>query len=161
MTITAKLSRNTDSEFGVFGHLVLYDGEKRLGWWCTAEDDWLDNAPGKSCIPAGRYVCQRTIYHRYGVQTFEITGVPHRSRCLFHWGNTEEDVEGCVLLGKEFGALRLADEDDPKQATRLKWAVLRSRPAWQEFMLKLDKVNEFPLDVVWSAPGEWRKALAA
>lgn len=159
MSVTATLYRMADCEFGVFGHLTLTDASgTRLGWWCTAEDDWLDNAPGKSCIPAGRYVCQRTIYHKHHVPAFEITGVPNRSRILIHAGNTEEDVEGCVLLGKAFGAVPVQDEDDPTQPTTLKWAVTQSKLAVAEFMGCLVGVQSFPLDIVWAAPGSWRAA---
>lgn len=155
----AELVRNTDSEFGVFGHLHVYDDAgNRIAHWCTAEDDWLGNLPGVSCIPSGTYECRRTIYQKHGIPTFEITGVPNRSRILIHPGNTEEDTQGCVLLGMDFGANPVTDEDDPKGGTRLKWAVVRSKDAFAAFMAAMHNVNTFSLEVTWSKPGEWRAA---
>ena len=80
---------------GTFGRLLVPDHSVL----CTCEDDWQANTPGDSCIPAGRYVLERTIYHKHGFPTFEVTGVPGRSRILIHPGNTEEDTAGCILVG--------------------------------------------------------------
>lgn len=153
----AQLWRNTDSEFGVFGYLRLSsDDGKAVADLCTGEDDWLNNKPTVSCIPHGRYLCRRTVFFKHNLPTFEITGVPGRSRILFHAGNTEEDVEGCVLLGKDFGAIPVKDEDDPAHPTRLKWAVIRSKEAHAEFMKALAGVDAFWVTVDWAAPGTWR-----
>lgn len=152
----AFLRRNADTEFGCFGHLDLWDDGRRIARFPTAEDDWLDNKPSVSCIAPGQYVCRRTMYLKGGYETFEITGVPGRSRILFHSGNTEEDVEGCVLLGKDFGAVSVADEDAPGRPVRTKWAVVQSQKAFQDFMALLAGEQSFTLDVSFSAPGEWR-----
>jgi hypothetical protein len=150
----ATLRRKEPTEDGVFGHLYLHDDAgKVVATFCTAEDDWRENKPRVSCIPVGTYTCRRTMYYKHGYPTFEITGVPGRSRILFHSGNTEEDVEGCVLLGKEFGSLPVNDEDDPKRTRRIKWAVVRSKVAFAEFMRALGGVDTFPLEIAWSEPG--------
>lgn len=157
----ATLWRFADSIFGVFGYLdLLNHAGQRVARFCSAEDDWLGNAAGISCIPAGRYRCKRTVWQKTGVVTFEITGVPGRQRILFHWGNTEENVEGCVMLGGAFGALTVADEDTPAHTQQLKWGIAggASRPAFDHFMSLLDGVAEFDLDVIWSPPGAWRAA---
>lgn len=155
----AILHRNADTEFGVFGRLSLYDDAgHKVASWCTAEDDWLDNQRSVSCIPPGTYLCRRTVFQKHSLPTFEITGVPGRSRILLHPGNTEEDVEGCVLLGMDFGATPVKDEDDPKHPVRLKWSVARSREAFAEFMGALTGIGEFPLEVQWAIPGSWRAA---
>jgi hypothetical protein len=57
-------------------------------------------------IPPGTYVCQRTRFHKEGMETFEITGVTGHSRLLFHSGNQEIDSDGCILVGQRFGLLR-------------------------------------------------------
>jgi hypothetical protein len=162
----AQLLRTCDSEFGVFGYVDLWDTdladprmERRVLRLRTGEDDWLDNAVGKSCIPAGHYRCRRTIWQKTGVPTFEIA-VPGRSKILFHWGNTEENVDGCVMLGSDFGAFTVPDEDAPGSPERLKWAIASgSHVAFDAFMAALDQVEEFPLDVVWAPPGTWRVAV--
>jgi hypothetical protein len=154
----ATVLRNADTEFGCFGYLRLDDAAgQRLGLWCTAEDDWLNNKPGVSCIPPGRYLCRRTIFQKHNLPTFEITGVPGRSLILLHPGNTEEDVEGCVLLGRRFGSLTVVDEDNRPHLVN-KWAVVESKAAFTEFMKALEGVDEFPIDVTWSQPGAWRVA---
>jgi hypothetical protein len=153
--MNATLLRNADTAFGCFGYLRL-DGV--AGPWCTAEDDWLNNKPNISSIPPGTYTCRRTIYYKHGIPTFEITGVPGRSRILFHPGNTEEDVEGCVLLGMDFGAMTVKDEDHATRRERIKWSVVRSKEAFAEFMAALKGVDSFTLTVKWSEPGAWRAA---
>jgi hypothetical protein len=54
-------------------------------------------------IPPGRYRCVRTRFIRGGYDTYEITGVAGHSRLLFHRGNVEQDLEGCVAVGKSYG----------------------------------------------------------
>ncbi len=155
--MNGRLLRTCDSPFGIFGYLdLLDDAATRQARFVTAEDDWLDNAPHLSAIPAGTYPCRRTVWERTGLPTFEILEVPQRSRILFHWGNTEEDTTGCIVLGKEFGALTVQDEDRPGRPRGRKWAVLRSREAVKEFLARLEGVREFPLTIRWSRPGEWR-----
>jgi hypothetical protein len=107
----------------------------RVGSWYTMEDPWKDNARNISCIPEGAYVCVRDYFHRGDYPTFEITGVPDRSRILFHRGNTVVDVEGCVALGLRVGHL------DGKVA------VLDSATAFDEFMLSVRDLDEFILTV--------------
>jgi hypothetical protein len=142
------LTRDEDTEDGVFGTLLLPDGSAL----CTMEDDWRGNAPRESCIVAGTYLLHRTIYHKHGYETFEVTGVPGRSRILIHPANTEEDVEGCIGLGTRRGMLRVADEDTPGHPLRWKRAVVNSRAAFDQFMALLDGSDEAVLQVLW-APG--------
>jgi hypothetical protein len=153
----ATLRRFADSPFGTFGFLDVYDDAgTRLLRLATLEDDWLNNAPRVSCIPAGTYSCHRDTYHKTGEATFEIRGVPNRSRILFHAANTEEHVEGCVGLGMDFGALSVRDEDATGEPARTKWAVVDSRAAFALFMRTLQGIVAFPLVVEWAAPGSWR-----
>ena len=153
----ALLQRIADSPFGVFAYLDLRaDDGALLGRFCTAEDDWLDNRPQVSCIPAGLYVCRATVHHKTGEPTFEITGVPGRSRILFHAGNTEEDSMGCVLLGTDFGCKTVRDEDAAGAPARVKWSVTGSVAAFARFMATLAGVPQFDLQVVWAEPGAWR-----
>lgn len=154
--MNAELLRFADSPFGAFGWLDLFnDAGERVARFCAAEDDWLNNAPGKSCIPAGSYTCRRGRFPRMG-ETFEITNVPGRSAILIHSGNTEEDVQGCVLVGEAFGALDVKDEDDPSHTIAHKWAVVRSKVALQRFLGLVAGLQTFPLEIRWALPGEWR-----
>lgn len=128
-----KIDRFIPTEDGVIGvlePLLLF----------TLEPELRANQRNISAIPAGVYLCQRTIYHRHGFATFEITGVPNRSRILFHPGNTEEDTEGCILVGGSLGALG--------NSGQRKLAVLSSRVAFQRLMNYLEGEDVFELEIV-------------
>lgn len=151
----AALLRHSDTPFGVFGYLVLFDDRgERIAYWPTCEDDWRDNKPGVSAIPAGVYDCVRVKSPKFG-GTFEVADVPGRSLIRLHWGNTEEAVEGCVLLGKRYGSLIVPDEDRGGIRTD-KWAVLESKKAFEEFRAATAGLQRFTLSVEW-AFGNWRR----
>lgn len=117
----------------------------------TLEEEWRDNEVGESRIPAGTYTCKRSVYRRYGYETFEITGVEGRTRILFHSGNTEEDTQGCVLLGVGVGRLLVTDEETGER--RYKLGVILSRVAFKRFMAHFEGVDEFELEITdpeWS-----------
>lgn len=138
-----KLSRFVRTSHGVFGVLESLFIHQPL---YTVEEEDMGNQRNISCIPAGIYTCRRTIYYKHGYETFEITGVPNRSRILFHPANTEEDVEGCVGLGMSLGVLKVKDEDTGVRTRKL--AVISSRAAFKLFMQKLAGIDEFELEVV-------------
>ncbi len=124
----------------------------RLGPWAALEEEDQGNRRNVSSIPTGTYVCRRTMYNRGGYETFEVTGVEGRSRILFHVLNTEEDTDGCIGLGMRFGVLEVIDEDSGIMTHKL--AVLRSRDAFNAFMVSLDGVEEFALVVTDHRGGE-------
>ena len=111
----------------------------------TLEEENQGNRRNVSRIPAGTYLCERRYYNRGKYWTFEITGVPNRTHVLFHIGNTEENTDGCVLLGFTVGALKVKDEDSGKPKPKL--AVLNSRNAFNAFMDSQHGVDSFWLDV--------------
>jgi len=118
----------------------------RLGPFAVLEEEWQMNKPKISAIPTGTYRCVRSYFHRGGYETFEVLHVPNRSEIKFHVGNTEEDTEGCPLLGSNFGVLAVQDEDSGLTVNKI--GVVRSRPAFQRFMDSLEGINEFTLHVV-------------
>jgi hypothetical protein len=132
------LERFLATTHGVFGVLTV-DGYHLF----TCEEEDLGNRVGVSCIPPGLYLLRRTVYQKYGYETFEVTDVPGRTRILFHPGNTEEDTEGCILVGLSLGVLDVKDEDSGERAKKL--AVLSSRKAFNFFMEKLAGKNEVEL----------------
>lgn len=140
---------------GVFGELrVLYeDGEGQPiqpgNAFFTVEDDWRDNLPRISCIPAGLYALHRTVYHKHGYETFEVMGVPGRSRILIHPANTEEDLEGCIGVGLRRGKLRVIRDEDTGEVGREKEAVVQSTQAFHQLMEMMAAVDEATLEVVW------------
>lgn len=90
------LRRVTEIGNATIGHLEVPGLDKTL---CTLEDLWRDNQTGISCIPAGTYQC---VHHDgpHFQNVWELLDVPGRSAVLIHWGNTDKDTRGCILVGK-------------------------------------------------------------
>ena len=100
MVEKVELIRLEKGDDGTFGVLRL-DGRV---FCVTLEPPDRGNRPDVSCIPAGRYRCRRVASPRFGA-AFEVEDVPDRSHILLHAGNVAADTRGCVLLGREFGAV--------------------------------------------------------
>lgn len=136
--MTAKIIRVEMGDSGAFGVLVL-DGQ---AFSVTLELPYRANTTGISCIPAGVYSCQRTVSPLVEKisggkwdQTFEVTGVPGRSKILFHAGNTILDSRGCILIASSFGKLK---------GER---AILNSGATFDLFMTALRNVKAFTLSI--------------
>lgn len=140
-----QLRREPSTADGVFGRLEL----PGLATYYTAEEESHDNARNISCIPAGTYPLRRTVYHKHGYETFEVCDVPGRSRILIHPGNTEEDTQGCILLGLGRGRLKVRDEDSGELVEKL--AVVASKKAFAAFMHGMNGVQEATLTITWKA----------
>lgn len=134
-----RVSTNNDGTYGV----II---QNTTPFALTLEESWKENKRDISCIPAGEYICKRVNSPRFG-DTFGIVNVEGRSNILFHWGNTEKDTKGCILVGEEFGYLKTLDDDTKK--IELQPAVLSSRKGFHEFMQKLDKYDGFMLKIIW------------
>ena len=141
------LERILASEHGTFGMLTV-PGRSGAFTFFTLEEEWKDNEPGESCIPAGVYRVRKTIYYRHGYPTYEITGVEGRSRILFHPGNTEEDTRGCVLLGLGLGVLTVKNDEEDGGINK-KLAVVKSRVAFGKFMSWMGGDEEAEIEVTW------------
>ena len=113
-----RISRTLSETFGV----LIIDGNPVC---CTLELPWMDNNRNVSCIPVG-------IYHCTNVQKgiIRVGNVPNRDGIQIHIGNKASDIEGCILVGLEFG----------------KNSVLASKKA----MEKLQKLlpTEFVLEII-------------
>ena len=116
----------------------------------TCEDDWKDNAPNVSCIPEGEYTLRRTVYHKHGYETFEVMGIPGRSRILIHPGNTEEDTAGCILIGMRRGTLHVAKDEDTGATNVEKRAVVESQEAFRRFMRAMQGTDHATLRIIES-----------
>ncbi len=125
---------STDSEVGTFGVLKWQDQPAPFA--LSVEDPWRDNEKFVSCIPAGRYKCQRVESPKFG-DTFEICDVPGRDKVLFHWGNTHVNTQGCVLVGGRFEPLNGVP------------AVLGSKPEFAEFLNHVEELDEFYVNIIW------------
>ena len=149
LTLRLVLTRTERTSDGVFGRLTGAGLDLH-----TLEDDWRNNAPRISCIPAGVYALRRTVYYKHGYETFEVTNVPGRSRILIHPANTEEDVEGCIGVGLRRGHLRIARDEDTGERNVMKRAVVASRPAFDRLMDALRDVDSATLVIQWDKAAE-------
>ena len=106
----------------------------------TLEEPWRNNqrktrTQKESCIPEGTYTCRRYHSEKYP-DTWQICGVPGRTKILIHTGNTTADTEGCVLLGNwAWGT-----------------AIRASKDAFNRFMRATRKVDQFTLEVTVLKP---------
>lgn len=93
---------------GAFGVLMI-PGGLPLGLWTIERTYALDprypRGPQYVKVPAGRYRCVRTVYHKAGHETYEITGVVGHSRLLIHPANVETDLDGCTGVGLRYDVL--------------------------------------------------------
>lgn len=147
VSLPLRLVRSETTPDGVFGRLVIPNGRVLF----TLEDDWKNNAPCESCIPAGTYPLRRTIYQKRQLETFEICDVPNRSRILIHPANTENDVEGCVGVGMRRGWLTVSKDEDTGAANVEKRAVVDSKKAFMTFMDAMGPFDQAELIVEWEA----------
>lgn len=87
------------------GYIALEPPDHEPFMVYTLEDGWLENKVGKSCIPDGLYHCEPRLFIRGGYQAIHVTDVPGRTTILFHKGNRDEDVKGCILTGSDLGTM--------------------------------------------------------
>lgn len=92
----------------------------------------------------GVFECVRGAHRLHGMEqdfeTFEITGVEGHAGILFHWGNWNENSEGCELNGDT-----VAEADHAGQ--HHVHLVTNSRAAFARFMALQVGVDRFTLTV--------------
>lgn len=130
-----KLTRSTHLSQATIGVLEILDewGEVVVsGRFFTLENPKRETSKDDR-IPAGTYQCVPFSGMKYK-NVYHVLNVPNRSHILLHWGNTEKDTEGCILLGNRVGEIN----GQP--------AVLDSRNCFKRFR-ELIGDNEFTLVV--------------
>ena len=96
-----KLRRIAKRPTYTIGH--LYNGDSYV---CDSlEDTWRDlnkvkKVKGKTAIPEGRYRIIMAYSQRFGREMPLLCDVPQFVGILIHAGNTDEDTEGCILVGE-------------------------------------------------------------
>lgn len=124
------LTRLAYFPWGTFGVLRL-DGYE---WW-TAEREWADNEPNKSCIPEGSYEVLSHDSPKFGkcmILCGDTVGIDegdaHRHSILIHAANWPDQLQGCIAPG-------FALDDVPSHREFPKsMAVTQSRAALQQLM---------------------------
>ena len=127
------LKRIASTEFGMFG---VFIDDTNIPFAVTLERQWNDNKSNISCIPHGKYLCKRVDSPHFG-DTFEVANVTGRKHILFHKGNLDDDSHGCILVGEQFEPLY----GEP--------GIRASREGFEEFMSKLQTVDEFDLLILY------------
>lgn len=110
---------------------VLNFGEFRC---LTLELPDLNNAPNISCIPPGRYQCEKVVSGKFGV-CVAVTGVKGRTLIRIHVGNYTSQIQGCILVGDSIKDINRDSTLD----------VTNSKNTFKALMDKLPK--SFTLDI--------------
>ena len=138
MVITLKRSYLPKMTLG-----LLTVGQKTF---CTLEPHWLNNKNSISCIPEGFYNVfskRSSIVERTSKGEFKegwVLDVPERSQILIHIGNTVNDTEGCILIGRDFGYVNG------------EYGVIDSYTAFTEFMGVLPQYGTVFINVTTNRP---------
>lgn len=134
------LRRSEAREDGILGK--LYDTNDNLIAYTLehAYDSGHGNGSYEPKVPAGAYTCVRGTHRlasmTHSFVTFEIENVPGHTNILFHSGNTNDDSNGCVLLGA--GCVEMQGRA----------FLTTSRKAFQAFIALQANLNEFQLTVI-------------
>jgi hypothetical protein len=137
------IKRFNDNGKQTQGRAILFDCDKQVLDFVTLEPPWLQNAIGKSCIPAGVYTVKPRQSPKYG-NHFIIEGTSPREWVLFHVGNYigsknpktgTPDSIGCILVGNAFVDLNRDGLLDISASGRTMQKLLKLAP--EGFMLEI------------------------
>lgn len=80
------------------GSLEAFDKSRKFRCF-TLELPYKNNASNVSCIPPGRYQCNKVESPKFGM-CIAVEGVNGRSFIRIHKGNYTRQIEGCILPGR-------------------------------------------------------------
>lgn len=102
----------------------------------TIEDKYRDLSKekkvyGETCIPFGTYKVIINMSPKYGRLMPRLLDVPHFEGILIHYGNTEQDSAGCIIVGKRSGQ-----------------KVINSRDTFNRLFNRLEKYSNIKIEIV-------------
>lgn len=115
--ITFTVNRTTETKTSTIGSFSLTNsGDKKTVTGATLELPWNNNKVDKSRIPAGSYGAYLATApgRKFSYPRIALTKVPGRTNIIVHAGNTPDNTQGCILVGKTAGKDRM---NDSKTAT--------------------------------------------
>src|SRR3990167_6085441 len=93
----------TPGEVSISGERVCFSLEDELRELPGVPvEQW--KVKGKNAIPAGHYRVALEDSPRFGKETLTLLAVPGFEAIRIHGGNTEDDTEGCPVMGAELDA---------------------------------------------------------
>lgn len=116
------INRITDYNNTILFGVMLFKGKP---FCLTLEEKAL-------AIPQGTYQLKKRKFYKGGYLTYKVCDVPDRQNILIHIGNTIKDTVGCILVGESFYDFQ----------GELGMGVGSSRPAFQQFMSKVNSLSE-------------------
>ena len=99
--MNAYILRLKDDGQETLGALSIYEGLEKVFECKTCELPWKGNKTNVSCIPKGVYHVSHRESEKYG-NHLHIEDVEDRSYILIHVANFEEQLRGCIAVGKSY-----------------------------------------------------------
>ena len=87
------------------------------------------NLPNISCIPEGKYICNKIVSPSLG-ECINVGNVPGRTYIRIHKGNYTSQIQGCILVGdslKDINGDGIVDVANSKVAFDLLMEAVPSR----------------------------------
>jgi hypothetical protein len=116
---------------------VYLDG--KLFCFAIEDEKRTTKVKGETCIPDGTYKLSTRWSPKfspiYNHEMIWVKDVPNFEYILVHWGNTDDDTDGCLIVGSKIGIVKGQD------------AVLSSRDTYLKLYSKvierIQKGNEY------------------
>lgn len=101
----AYLIRNFEGNIQTLGTMVVFDDFTKVYECKTLELPWKENKRNISCIPKGSYIVRKRKAEESPSRAYDhfmVQDVPNRSYILWHAGNYNTDIKGCILMGQYY-----------------------------------------------------------
>lgn len=88
-----------DTDRGVSQDMPFTSTGGSAGYWMDGGKR-VEKVYGKTAIPTGKYAACSYYWPKFGCYVVQLLRVPGFLGILMHNGTTEDNTEGCILLGK-------------------------------------------------------------